>query len=359
MPEYCDIFYSFKDLEDLPIRPKPKITSLQFRFLKYFISHTSSAYDIFHDKLFRQALPRQTRYYDSTNEVVRRLLTLNLIVDTQQPSKHDAVKCKLSSRGIYFLIAIKILSFDQMKSLIENYDDFILFQLFLYPYVTRDTLLKIQDSFIFSRIALYLSECCEKIEDTINYLSHTFNQKNGYLVQPLFIWENVPKEDDETKRLRRFLAAKFHWDWLEKAEIKKTDNLQSITITYGMNYALIKLNNGRTEAILTHRGTELYHFMVRYAGNHIVDTDEFLIPGRGTVRRSLRETYLLEFILFQQARIIDLIVSLFSVYGAPSGATQILAEDENFQGALVKAKKHFDQKYNIFAKKSPYRGTKS
>jgi hypothetical protein len=355
MPEDYDIFYSFKDLEDLPIRPRPKITPLQSRFLRYFVSHpSSSAYNVFHDRSFRQ-----TGYPDSTNEVMKKLLALKLIVRTHQSSKRKAVKCKLSSSGIYFLIASKILSFDQMKSLIENYTDFILFQLFLYPYVTRDTLLKIQDSFIFSRIALYLSECCEKIEDTINYLSHTFNQKNGYLVQPLFIWENVPKEDDETKRLRRFLAAKFHWDWLEKAEIKKTDNLESITVSYGSNSALIRLNNERIEAILTHRGTELYRFMVRYAGNHIVDTDEFLIPGRGIVRRSLRETYLLQFILFQQARIIDLILSLFSVYGAPSGATQVLAEDENFQGALVKAKKHFDQKYDIFAKKCPSRGTKS
>jgi hypothetical protein len=362
MPEYCDIFYSFKDLEDLPIRPKPKITSLQFRFLKYFISHTSSsAYDIFRDNFFRQALPRQTRYYDSTSEVVRRLLTLNLIVDTQQPSTRGAIKCKLSSSGIYFLISSKILSFDQMKSLIENYTDFILFQLFLYPYVTSDTLLKIQDSFIFSRIALYLSECFEKIEDTINHLSHTYNQKNGNLTQPLFTWENVPKEDYETERLRQFLKKRFHLDWLEKAEIKKSENLESITISYGMNSALIKLNNERTEAILTNKGTELYHFIVRRVGNQtIIDIDEFLMPGKESpVRISLIETYLIPFIIFQQARIIDLIFSLFSAYGASSAATQVLAEDENFQEALEKTKRHFEQRYNIFTKKSHHSSKKS
>lgn len=353
MSEYCDSFYSFKDLEDLTSRPT-EITPLQSRFLKYFISHTSSsAYDIFHDRSFQQTLPRQAKYYDSTNEVMKRLLALNLIVDTQQPSKRNAVRCKLSSSGIYFLITSKILSFDQMKSLVENYGDFKLFQLFLYPYVTRDTLLKIQDSFVFSHIALYLSECCEKIEDTINFLRHTSNQKNGYLVQQLFIWESVPNKDDETKKLRRFMAAKFPWDWLEKAEIRKTENLESITITYGMNSALIKLNNERTGAILTNKGKELYHFMVRCVGNQtIIDTDEFPMPGKGTVRISLIEEHLITFIAFQQARIIELILSLFSVYGASSAAIGVLTDDENFPGALVKAKKHFDQRYNIFIKKS-------
>ena len=159
MSEYCDNLYNFNDLEDLSNSTKQKITPLQCKFLKYFISHpSSSAYNISHDRSFRQV-----KYLDSTNEVVNRLLSLKLIEDIQEPSRHGAVKCKLSARGIYFLIANKVLSYDQIRNLIKNYGDHILFQFFIYPYVTRDTLLKIQDSFIFLRISSYLSECSKKI----------------------------------------------------------------------------------------------------------------------------------------------------------------------------------------------------
>jgi hypothetical protein len=181
-----------------------------------FSCRNDTAYNISHDRSFRQV-----KYLDSTNEVVNRLLSLKLIEDIHELSSHGAVRCKLSSRGIYFLIANKMLSYDQIRNLIKNFGDHILFQFFIYPYVTRDTLLKIQDSFIFLRISSYLSECCKKIEDTFDYVRHTFNQKNGQLTQQLFIWDNVPKEDSGTESLRQFLQGMFPWDWLENVEIKK------------------------------------------------------------------------------------------------------------------------------------------
>jgi hypothetical protein len=348
MSEYCDNFYNFNDLEVLSNSTKQKITPLQCKFLKYFISHpSSSAYNISHDRSFRQV-----KYLDSTNEVVNRLLSLKLIEDIQELSSHGAVRCKLSARGIYFLIANKILSYDQIRTLIKNYGDHILFQFFIYPYVTRDTLLKIQDSFIFLRISSYLGECCQKIEDTFDYVRHTSNQKNGHLTRQLFTWDNVPREDSDTESLRQFLQGMFPFDWLEMAEIKKTENAAGITITHGKNTALIKLDIERNKAILTSRGKTFYHFILRRGidNQSIIDVDEFIVPRKRPVRISVTQIHLLSFIAFQQARLIDLIFSLFSAYGAASAATRALAEDENFRGALEKTKKHFDHRYNIFTK---------
>ena len=99
-----------------------------------------------------------------------------------------------------------------------------------------------------------MSECCKKIEDTIDYVHHTFNQKNGHLTQQLFTWDNVPKEDSDTESLRQFLHGMFPWDWLEKAEIKTTENAASITITYGKNTALINLIMKGMKLFLLARG---------------------------------------------------------------------------------------------------------
>lgn len=178
-----------------------------------------------------------------------------------------------------------------------------------------------------------MSECCKKIEDTVDYVHHTFNQKNGHLTQQLFTWDNVPKEDFDTESLRQFLLGMLPWDWLEKAEIKKTENAASITITYGKNTALIKLDNERNKVILTSKGKTFYHFILRRGIDDqiIIDVDDFVLPRNGPVRMALTQIHLIPFIAFQQARLIDLIFSLFSAYGAASAATRALAEDKNFR----------------------------
>jgi hypothetical protein len=226
-----------------------------------------------------------------------------------------------------------------------------MFELFVYPYISRNALLKITDSFIFSRISTYLSECCKKIEDTLEYLDHTFNQRNGNLTQQLFTWENIPNNEEETDRLRQFLYRRLSLDWVEKAEIKK-QTPESITISYGSNSVLISLDNKGIEAIVTYRGARLYNFIVRRCieNRSTIEVDEFLMPGRGFITISLNEKYIYLFIIFQQAQVMDLIFSLFSAYGASSAATQILAKDDNFQAALAKAKKHFVHGYDIFTR---------
>src|SRR5207248_2747879 len=127
----------------------------------------------------------------------RRLNEMKLIEKIDNSlNKHNANYYKLSIYGIYYLIANgKALSHSLKKVTLKNYGDHPLFHFFLYPYVRCNSLLEITDSAIFSAIYSYLHELCKKIQETSDEMHHTYNQKNGYLTDQLFVWKNIPCVD--------------------------------------------------------------------------------------------------------------------------------------------------------------------
>ena len=48
-----------------------------------------------------------------------------------------------------------------------------------------------------------------------------------------------------------------------EAEINKTENFEVITISYGLNKALIRLDKERRNAILSFKGQKKYEFILR------------------------------------------------------------------------------------------------
>lgn len=123
---------------------------------------------------------------------------------------------------------------------LNNYNENILFQFFLYPYLNKDTLLVIHDSNLLSRIYLHLYQCCIEI-DNISYISG----KNTYTTQEIFIWRDVPASKIETGRLLNFLEQRYRLSWLEHAEIAKSDDNNSLWIRYDANYVSIKLDKDK------------------------------------------------------------------------------------------------------------------
>jgi hypothetical protein len=89
------------------------------------------------------------------------------------------------------------------KTILNNCGENILFQIFLYPYLDKNTLLAIQDSNLLSRIYLHLNQCCIEI-DNISYISG----KNTYTTQEIFIWRDVPASKTEDKTFIKFLKTK-------------------------------------------------------------------------------------------------------------------------------------------------------
>lgn len=112
---------------------------------------------------------------------------------------------KLSTGGIFYLFLNIRMMLDRIfKTILNNYGENILFQIFLYPYLDKNTLLAIQDSNLLSRIYLHLNQCCIEI-DNISYISG----KNTYTTQEIFIWRDVPASKIETRRLLNLLEQRY------------------------------------------------------------------------------------------------------------------------------------------------------
>lgn len=151
--------------------------------------------------------------YGNAKKNLRKLSDMNLLEYDRQSidgsTKGDNKRRKKYYKyGIYNLISNnRNLQFDIAKSLLKNYDDFILFGFILFPYIKKETLSEPEiDSVIFLETFSYLHDCCKRLEDMIFNINHTGNQSNGYLTRQLFIWDNVPQIDSDRENLRNYLV---------------------------------------------------------------------------------------------------------------------------------------------------------
>jgi hypothetical protein len=356
----------------------------------------TSAYDI----------SRGRHDYDSTKKRIKRLKVLKLIEEVTGPQNiHNEKPLKLSAHGVYNLVTnnaslkpntqkslLKILSahgvYDPVdivannarlhqntqKSLLKNYGDHSLFKYFLYRCIKRDTMLEIGDSGIFYHVFSYLHDCCKKVEEMMYMISHTYNQQNGNLIQYLFSWDNI---SDDKDRLRFFLKEKFNWNWLDNAEVNKTEDGNSIKISHGSNSALITLNKDKTNADLRYRGEKRLEFDVK--GFHIWTSElpalaianiKSSTNGYGNFKsnlvntairnyvnqhRSVEKTYMESFMIYLHMRVQQLIFSILSNYGPELGyksaAIRILSHDSKFMQTLKETKNQFKKRYNFFMEK--------
>lgn len=330
------------DLQELssmsngPTRLGPR----QYMLLYHFAANPgTSAYDISPVRLNK----KNGNDYGDTKDRIKRLIDLEMIEIeiANKPNVHRARYVKLSERGIYYLIANNSgLPYGILKSLLKNYGHHRVFHCFLYPCIKRDTLLKISDSAIFSHTFSYLHDCCKTLQETTYMISHTYNQKNGNLTQQLFSWDNIPSADQD-KEVRYFLKQRFKWNWLDKAEIRKTEGGNSISVSYGLNSLLISLNKEKTKAALSFREKKQLEFIVRES--RVWTFEDPII--------SLEEIHMRIFQISLHTRVQQLIFSLLSNYGPEhssiSAALRILSEDKRFMKALRETKEQFDKRNNL------------
>src|SRR3989442_6289192 len=226
--------------------------------LVYFASHpASSAYEFADPSQVRSArssnsskdtwLHRHTAslYRDAQNQT-RKLTKLKLIEEVVgQTSVHKAKHYKLTKYGVYYIIGKVPLTSVVVKSLLRYYKDHSLFQYFVYPWITNETLLSISGDSIsfFSQLSSYLRYCLEAVKEMIEYLD---------LTQDHFIWEDIRTGSKDAKALCDFLVQQFGWKWLGNADIEKSDSNTVEIRGSGSNSVLIHLSNGR--AVVSYRG---------------------------------------------------------------------------------------------------------
>jgi hypothetical protein len=334
-----------------------RLRRLQNRLLKY-IGHRQSISPSDLSNKFSYSSKGVINYTNAKRHL-RKLAQLKLIeIDrkkTYETEKNKKKYYKLSNAGIYYLISNhKNLEHGLLRDIIIYDRNHILFRLFLYICVEYDTLHAITDTTIFSRLCEYLHSCCKDIEQIFEYIDKTYNSRNGYLIDQIFVWDNIPRMDYDTNALRNFLKKRFSFDWVEKSNISKSEDENEIRITFGMNMILLSLNKERTKAILSYRGRKLYEFIINELPSTetsmaVVYTDEFLWPPAKTfVKRPLIEVYLENFRILLQTHIIMLIFSLSLNYRVKSPTIEILANDKCFQKQLEMARHHFENWCSFF-----------
>jgi hypothetical protein len=303
------------------------------------------------------------KIYSNAKAHLRRLAQLKLIeIDQKKISRTEKNKkkyYKLSNAGIYYLISNhKNLVHGLLGSIIAYNHNHILFRLFLYICINYDTLSSITDTAVFSIMCEYLHYCCKDIEQVFESINRTYNSRNGYLIDQVFVWNNIPHTDYDTNSLRTFLKQRFNLDWLERSNIRKTEDRNGILIAFGSNTMLLSLNKEKTKAILSYRGKKVYEFIINELPSRDVSTNESMLvvyvdeyfwpPTKRFIKRSLVEVYLETFRISLQVRIMMLVFSLSLTYRAKSPTIEILAKDKCFLKQLVMTKLHFENWCNFF-----------
>jgi hypothetical protein len=90
-------------------------------------------------------------------------------------------------------------------------------------------------------------------------------------VENSFVWQYALDEDKS--RLIGFLKRRFNLTWADKAEYTKSENSNTIRMSYRSNFLSIKLNDSKDRAILKIKGKEIYELAV------LRITDDMFVVG--------------------------------------------------------------------------------
>ncbi|HET7392046.1 MAG TPA: hypothetical protein VFJ51_14605 [Nitrososphaeraceae archaeon] len=194
--------------------------------------------------------------------------------------------------------------------------------------------MNIYDTRLLSKVCGYLYDCCEATEtalDSINNVAGEYNKEE------VFIWKDVPGVDNS--RLLNFLRQRFNLNWLDKADIKKFEDDNTIRIRYRSNSLSIILNDKKTSAELRINHKKVYEFVV----NRLFD--DWLSIGAPC--ETVKETYTKSFEGMVNSLVSNLIVTL--ALGAIPGhgiGFEALAQDNRFMRLLGETENTFRKQYD-------------
>ncbi|ODS36916.1 hypothetical protein BEH94_05880 [Candidatus Altiarchaeales archaeon WOR_SM1_SCG] len=97
------------------------------------------------------------------------------------------------------------------------------------------------------------------IDDKLDILDEY--KKEEDIVKYLFSWDDIPGND--SMRILKFLKNNLQLEWVENAEIKKSDNGEAITLTKGENSLIFKLNKEESKVNLEISGGKTYEYILK------------------------------------------------------------------------------------------------
>jgi hypothetical protein len=297
-------------------------------------------------RIYRDPKKFLGKYVDerTVRRCVRRLGDEGLI-DTEEKEFFVIEKRgkKLSTCGIYYVfLNIEMggmMSDSTFRAILKNYGENILFQLFLYPYLSRETLLAMQDSSLLQRIYLYLQQCCIEIGNTAWSLDN--------IGEGIFFWQHVPGNDLETSILLDFLEKTHNLPWVKRASLTKSDDNNSLWIRIGTDYVSIKLDKDKKTATM-----EIKEGVKQKEEYPLIVKEIELLKGKKPKPKFWRiivptsVSYSARILLVRtQQKIPSLLFDLASEVVQGLSDFETLRRDEKFMQSLEKIKGKFDKRY--------------
>jgi DNA-binding PadR family transcriptional regulator len=304
--------------------------------------------------------------YKNVNKRVNALSSAGLIqeteIDDKQSNKHKAKYYQLTEYGIYrlFLDRVEFMlvnqsdvwhrglseSYTSMNTLtfFRNYGNSRLFEVFLYPYFTKESLIAIGDSLFLIKLYRYLASCCKEVEEHLNSkrLGSTF-------FNPIFSWNNIPGTDDQ--KLLAHLKEKFNLENIQQAGIKKEDIEQGSKIVVnipGEAPVIITLDKttNRVEIISREANQSLYKKL---------EYDVYVLDGKTVVGNKMdTDDDSTKYIIENTRRMMEELIygfvydlALLSPVEKPevSYYIQILSKDDRFMNTL---REIYENRHKVF-----------
>ncbi len=248
---------------------------------------------------------------------------------------------KLSLSGLFYIIfnLYNITIDDFLLNLLRNYNyGNVLFELFLYPVITKKTLLDIQwDTAFFSIVYSYLKEVCKLIIDNLKIFRDAdwSVSYNGKLMRQVFVWhEEAGKFSEVCETLeiniKNFLAIYLKWSRMDDVKVlpKLNENIIEISDKQDLERnSKIYILKDEGRAVLRQNGKKIKEFSVRKGEG------QFLIVEMETDKKPLDEQELV-FRLGYRNLLLNFITTLRTQITTYQPYYKNLDKDKNFKKAL-------------------------
>lgn len=183
--------------------------------------------------------------YKNVHKKVAKLHNLGLLRIVKRSEKHGAIYYELTSLGLFYSIQSHF--YPEFSKLIDNYSNDEIFNIFLYPYIQKQTIRSLNSGIITGVILDYLIACLHAIYSEVSSVVWTTRQE----MTTVFPWSMIPSKDSSlNKYFLQYLRERFGIEWLNDNEsLEKSSDGKELRITSGNEkYLVIKLDESNSNA---------------------------------------------------------------------------------------------------------------
>jgi hypothetical protein len=281
-----------------------------------------------------QRLLKNTKFqseYKNVHKKIQNLLALGLIEKlprTLDRIEHGAIYYKLTTTGVFYLILNSDLSFVEGLEIIKYYWNDSFFKIFVYPYFKPETLYNLKLHNIIFYIQRFFSRLGNRIKELLDDLEEIDKNNELFTVHAIWNLASIDKKEEVMSRWGIFilnLQNRLKYEWIDyDIKVKRIDN-HTLTFEKDNRAIYLKLNESKTNLIVSNDKKELYRFPVQKRNKFLLIGE--LIPQ--TVEHEI-EYRSKRFKIWGQEMIEDLAVSIVK-YSVPIKYSSDITEMERLE----------------------------